>query len=207
MMYYTYLHRRASDGKPFYIGKGFCRRAWSAQNRNQHWRRTTAKHGLKVDVLAQWKTEAEAFEHEKFLIWCFRDMGCNLVNMTDGGEGQSGWIPSQETRQRISAANKGRRNSPEAAAAQAEKLRGRKQTAEQIEAARMGRISSGAKTDKPVLCIEIEAKFKNIGEAIRWLRDNGHPKASKAAISRVCHGKHKCKSAYGYTWKFIERKD
>jgi len=207
MMYYTYLHRRASDGQPFYIGKGFGRRAWSVQNRNQHWRRTTAKHGLKVDVLAQWETEAEAFEHEKFLIWCFRDMGCNLVNMTDGGEGQSGWIPSQETRQRISAANKGRRNSPEAAAAQAEKLRGRKQTAEQIEAARMGRISSGAKTDKPVLCIEIEAKFKNIGEAIRWLRENGHPKASKAAISRVCHGKQKCKTAYGYTWKFIERKN
>lgn len=108
MMYYTYLHTRASDGKPFYVGKGIGNRAWSAKNRNQFWQRTHAKHGVIVDVLSRWPTEAEAFEHEKFLIRCLKEMGHKLVNMTEGGEGQSGWVPTEETKQRISAAKIGK---------------------------------------------------------------------------------------------------
>jgi hypothetical protein len=72
-MYYTYLHRRESDNKPFYIGKGLGKRAWAHRGRNDYWARTVAKHGLKVEIVAEWKTEEEAFEHEKFLISCFRE--------------------------------------------------------------------------------------------------------------------------------------
>jgi len=35
-------------------------------------------------------------------------------NMTQGGKATSGWHPSEETRKKISASNKGRKNSPEA---------------------------------------------------------------------------------------------
>lgn len=108
MMYYTYLHRRASDGQPFYVGKGKNDRAHRANHRNPHWHRTVKKHGLRVEILTRWPNEAEAFEHEKFLIWCFRDMGFNLVNLSDGGEGQSGWVPTKETKARISAAKMGK---------------------------------------------------------------------------------------------------
>lgn len=97
-MFYTYLHLRESDSKPFYVGKGQGKRAWAHRNRNLHWKNTVAKHGLKVEICAEWPTEAEAFEHERFLIACFRDMGHNLVNLTDGGEGPSGMKCSEETK-------------------------------------------------------------------------------------------------------------
>jgi hypothetical protein len=99
-MFYTYAHYKP-DNSVFYIGKGRGRRAWSNKNRNPHWRNVIAKHGEpKVEVLAQWPTEEEAFEHEKFLIWCFRDMGCSMVNITNGGEGVSGYKPTQESIQK-----------------------------------------------------------------------------------------------------------
>lgn len=101
MSYYTYLHRRESDNLPFYIGKGQGRRAWAHKGRNPHWERTVAKHGLKVEICAEWSTEVEAFEHEKFLIACFRDMEANLCNKTDGGDGASGMQHTPEEVARI----------------------------------------------------------------------------------------------------------
>lgn len=99
MMYYTYMHRRADDLLPFYIGKGKGHRAFNTRRRSQRWTRTVAKHGLLIEVLANWETEAEAFEHEKFLIKCFKEAGYGLVNMTDGGDGTSGltWSDGSKT--------------------------------------------------------------------------------------------------------------
>ena len=52
--------------------------------------------------MANWENESEAFEHEKFLIWCFKDMGIKLANLTDGGEGASGAIRTEEQKKRYS---------------------------------------------------------------------------------------------------------
>jgi len=101
--YFTYAHAKKSDGQIFYIGKGRRDRIVSKLNRNNYWHNTVAKHGLTINILARWKTEQEALDHEKFLIWCFKDMGHALVNMTDGGEGLSN--PSQETRSKMSQNN------------------------------------------------------------------------------------------------------
>lgn len=111
--FYTYVHTRASDNKPFYVGKGRKGRAHTFEGRNPHWHNTVAKHGLKVDIAAYWPTEAEAFEHEKFLILCFKDMAMPLVNMTDGGDGASGWVPDAEFRANVSAFHKGKVTPPE----------------------------------------------------------------------------------------------
>lgn len=99
--FYTYAHFKKDDSTIFYIGKGKKGREAVRQGRNKHWVNTVNKHGLNVEKLAGWNTEQEAFNHEKFLIWCFKDMGYKLVNMTDGGEGVSN--PSNETRQKMSA--------------------------------------------------------------------------------------------------------
>jgi hypothetical protein len=119
-MHYTYLHRRESDNAPFYIGKGKGKRAWAHASRNQHWKNTVAKHGLKVEIVAEWDDEEMAFEHEKFLIACFRDMGHQLVNITDGGEGVSGFVgfwsgkkQSDEHKAKNSSALTGKKKSPE----------------------------------------------------------------------------------------------
>jgi hypothetical protein len=105
--YYTYAHVRNDTNKIFYIGKGCRQRAFSKAGHNRWWNRIVEKHGYTADILAYWSTEAEAFEHEKFLIECFRKMGYELVNRTDGGEGSSGRIVTEETRKKISLANKG----------------------------------------------------------------------------------------------------
>lgn len=105
-MFYTYLHRRADDNLPFYVGKGTGDRAHRTNNRNPYWHKTVKKHGLVVEIVSPWRTEKEAFEHEKFLIHCFKDMGFNLVNMSDGGEGQSGYRHNDETKKKLSEASK-----------------------------------------------------------------------------------------------------
>jgi hypothetical protein len=53
-------------------------------------------------------SEAIAFELEKGLIKCLRRMGVELCNLTDGGEGASGYVPTEATRKRIAEAGKGR---------------------------------------------------------------------------------------------------
>ena len=99
-MFYTYAHYRP-DGRIFYIGKGSGNR-YASVGRSRHWKNIVAKEGgFSSEILARWSSEAEAFEHEKFLIKCFRDLGFDLCNLTDGGEGVSGRIVTDETRNKL----------------------------------------------------------------------------------------------------------
>lgn len=126
-MFYTYAHYKP-DNSVFYIGKGRGRRAWAKDNRNPHWRNVVLKHGEpKIEVLAQWVTEQEALDHEKFLIWCFRDMGQSMANITDGGDGISGYKHTLETKKILSAHHKRLHNLPEQKAKNSERNRLRMQ--------------------------------------------------------------------------------
>lgn len=109
-MFHTYAHY-TPEGRLFYIGKGKSeRRAFNFYNRNKHWKNVVEKYGKpKVQVLANWDTEEEAFSHEVLLINCFRDMGYKLCNLTDGGEGTSGRKITDEHKAKISAKLKGRK--------------------------------------------------------------------------------------------------
>jgi len=98
-MFYTYLHRSASgSGEIFYVGKGTGKRAYHQSKRNPHWKNIVRKYGLLVEICATWESEEDAFTHEKFLIGVMRNLGIDLVNRTDGGEGSSGAVRSPETR-------------------------------------------------------------------------------------------------------------
>ena len=92
--HYTYAHSKP-DGTIFYIGKGIGRRAYS-KNRNDYWKRIVAKYGYEVQILAYWDTEKEALNHEVLLIACMKDMGIELCNLTEGGEGATGYQHSEE---------------------------------------------------------------------------------------------------------------
>ena len=95
-MFYTYAHYK-SDNSVFYIGKGQRKRAFDRASRNKKWKSIVAQEGdHKVEILAYWPTEKEAFEHEIFLIECFRQMGAQLVNVSKGGFGASGYRHTQE---------------------------------------------------------------------------------------------------------------
>lgn len=142
-IFYVYIHRKASDGKVFYVGKGKYRRAFWKNGRNKHWHAVVNKHGYDVSFIAQSLTEEEAFQIERETIAYYGR--ANLCNYTNGGDGASGAKRSAETRELMRQKMLGRQFSPEtinrmkkAARSRghdfqekrASKLRGRKHSAE-----------------------------------------------------------------------------
>jgi hypothetical protein len=103
-MYYTYAHL-TPQGKIFYIGKGIDDRAYSFSDRSHNWRRAVKQNkGVQIEILANWDTEEEAYDHEKLLIDCFTDMKYKLVNKTKGGKGAYGFAWSEEQKKKHSQA-------------------------------------------------------------------------------------------------------
>lgn len=102
-IYYTYAYLR-EDGTPYYIGKGKKYRAFCAKNRN-----TPVPPRDRILFLKRGLTEEEALKHEIYMIAVFgrKDIGTGILwNFTDGGEGVSN--PSQETREKIGRARRGK---------------------------------------------------------------------------------------------------
>jgi hypothetical protein len=107
--FYVYLHRRKSDGAIFYVGKGRGNRAWVETGRNQHWQNVANKHGCDVSIYRDKLAEACAFSIERILIASIgRD---NLCNLTDGGEGASGFVRPREVVERMAAMHRGMKRS------------------------------------------------------------------------------------------------
>ncbi len=103
MDFYTYCYFD-EKGKPYYIGKG-------RGNRIQERHSCEVPPADRRIKLKQNLTEEEAFKHEVYMIHVLgrKDLktGC-LVNLTFGGEGASGWVMKEETKQKISEAAMGR---------------------------------------------------------------------------------------------------
>jgi hypothetical protein len=104
--FYVYVHRRASDGKVFYVGKGRKRRAWVKGRRTRHWQQVVQKHGLRVQIAVSGLSEACAFSIERMVIAKYGRS--NLVNLTDGGEGTSGNVVTEEAREHLRRVNVGK---------------------------------------------------------------------------------------------------
>jgi len=73
----------------------------------------------------------------------YRTQGARLTNMTDGGEGMRGYRFSAESRAKMAAAKKGRRQTPEAIEATHAHLRGRKRPIEVVQRALAVRAARG----------------------------------------------------------------
>lgn len=108
MKFYTYAHIRNDTGVIFYIGKGSGYRAWHRRGRSEYWNRIATKHGYSVEILARWCDEDQAYQHERLLIDTFGDLGVELCNLTNGGEGWTGVTHSAKSRKKIGAAHKGK---------------------------------------------------------------------------------------------------
>jgi hypothetical protein len=103
--FYTYSYNRV-DGTPYYIGKGKGDRAY---NRAAHCCARCPKDRARITV-QYWESEEKAFEMEKWYISLFgrKDNGTGILrNMTDGGEGASGNIPSEDNLKKRSESQKG----------------------------------------------------------------------------------------------------
>ena len=105
MHYYTYAYLR-EDKTPYYIGKGKGSRIYRKTRRIK-----PPKDKSRIIFLKQNLIEEEAFKHEIYMIAVFGriDLGTGILhNMTNGGEGGSGRVLSEETRRKLSDANRGK---------------------------------------------------------------------------------------------------
>jgi hypothetical protein len=106
-IYYIYAYLRKSNLTPYYIGKGTKRRAWEkliGVNKPQK---------SHIVILESNLTEIGAWALERRLIkwWGRKDLGTGiLINKTDGGEGISGHIHSEKTKEKMKAAWENRKN-------------------------------------------------------------------------------------------------
>jgi len=103
--YYTYAYLR-EDRTPYYVGKGTGDRVYKKGKGEIK----PPKDSSRIIFLKQNLTEEEAFKHEEYMIAVLgrKDLGTGILrNRTDGGEGSSGAIRSEETRKILSEAMKG----------------------------------------------------------------------------------------------------
>ena len=216
--FYVYLHKRATDGSVFYVGKGTGRRSTEFnKSRSAHWKNIASKNGVVVELYATGLQEWYALELEiQIIAYYGRD---NLCNMTDGGDGLKS--PSIETRRKIAESVRElmkdesvKRNLSE----KAKKQMQNKEFRQMLSIATTNAISGdknpiknpvhAAKISKEnnsraraVMCVENGMYFKTINYAENWLKSIGKSKANKSAICNCCRGNYK--SAYGFTWKYI----
>lgn len=209
----VYTHTRLDTGAIFYVGKGTARRVRRATNRNPHWHRIVAKAGgfgsqiVKADI-----TESAALQLECETIARLRAEGVALCNMTDGGDGISGYRHTAAARQAMSdrmkgsiPPNKGQKTSPEVIAKFRAAKVGWKPTPAMIAAvkasltgvpksethrrnmaaAQRGKRQSSAvraKTGRAVICVTTGENFGSIGLAAEATS------TQRANIVRVCQG-------------------
>lgn len=117
--FYVYRWTNLVNGK-CYIGKGRGKRAQAHTAQALRGSescpllyRAIRKYGaaeFRLDFLAAGLSESDAFRDEVLCIYLYGDGGYNL---TAGGEGASGHRPSAATREKMSAAKRGRSVSPE----------------------------------------------------------------------------------------------
>jgi hypothetical protein len=111
-IYYVYSYLRSRNsitgpiGTPYYIGKGSNGRAYT-----KHYKIPVPNDKSNIVLLETNLSENKAFEIEIFLINYYgrKDLGTGILyNRTNGGEGCSGMKHSDESKNKLSNANKGK---------------------------------------------------------------------------------------------------
>ena len=106
--FYVYTHAKP-DGSIFYVGKGLKARVNKIQRPHNSYHTNIVKKYGKENIIVRTmlcRSEQHALDLEVRMIAALRNGGVELVNLTDGGEGNSGWVVSQESRKRMSIAKK-----------------------------------------------------------------------------------------------------
>jgi len=174
---FVYVHLEADTGNPFYVGIGVNEnRPWNKTHRTNKHKNRINKHGMRVEII----TQKISWENAKLWEICWiknlRDGGFNLVNLTDGGDGTTGYVRTEEERLKIKEVNnrpeikkihrenmlgdKNPMKNPDTAEIVAQKNRGRKRSQKFREDA------SARRTGVPLKEETIQNMKK--GQKLRW---------------------------------------
>jgi hypothetical protein len=144
----VYTHARP-DGTVFYVGKGTEKRARELVNcRRNNWHtQIVRKYGVEAITVQFFAcgSEANALEREIELIKQYREIGVKLVNLTDGGQGTSGYKHTAVHCEQLSRRFKGKKKSAEQIAKMRAVMLGRfisAETREKMSASRRGKPCS-----------------------------------------------------------------
>lgn len=109
--FYTYAYLR-EDKTPYYIGKGCYKRAYRGNGKSCG----IPKDKTRIIFLKKNITEEEAFKHEIYMIAVFgrKDLRTGILrNLSNGGEGNSGHIVTNQIKEKLKLANTGKKHSEE----------------------------------------------------------------------------------------------
>ncbi len=120
MEFYVYEHWRTDKNECFYVGKGqiYKGKPWRARDmsyrNNIHKSITAQLRALhiqpEVRIIFSSSSEREAYDKEISTIKMWRESGNPLLaNLTNGGSGYSGWKHTDESRRKISDAQRGKK--------------------------------------------------------------------------------------------------
>jgi len=210
----VYFHKIKDTNEVFYVGIGDKeKRAYTKNSRSSFWKHIVKKYGYDVEIVHTDISLEEACKLETQYIKEFgrRDLGLgNLVNMTDGGEGKSGFIHTEETKIKISKSNKGKKLTEE----HKRNLKlnhkgttGKKHSPKTIEKIKESNIK--ARTDKKWLKSRNEANTfrilteQDVIEAIKLYKDgvmNYRELGKKYNVSRTTISS----AIQGKSWKYLQ---
>jgi len=191
-MYYTYAHYTADTKELFYIGKGTVDKQWTYKRahatlgRSIYWKNKVKKHGgFDIEILSIWKTEQEAFQHERLLISCLKEQ---VVNLSDGGEGCSGRQHSEEEKKKRASSLRGLKRTPQALERMSAAQKKNTIALDSLKNAR-------EKQKKQILCVSTGVIYPSLSAASR---DTGIVFQN---ISKCCLGKRP--NAGGLEWEYL----
>ena len=162
MHYYTYAYLR-EDRTPYYIGKGKDKRAYKREKNDIK----PPKDKSRIIYLKQNLTEEQAFRHEVYMIAMFgrKDLGTGILhNRTNGGDGVSGAVVSDETKRKISETLKGITHSEESRRKMSEAHKGKTHSEETKR-----KISETLKGK--TLSEETKRKLSEVRKGKKWWND------------------------------------
>lgn len=200
-MFYLYRHSCEINGEtiPFYIGIGKreryytsyqreYRRAFCFIKRSRTW--TGFVRNKKVNVIVEILFESDSHEFikqkEKEFIKLYgrKNQGTGtLINLTDGGDGSLGYIPTEESRRKNSLAKKGKRLPLEVRQKIALANRGKKRDPVVVDRIRLSNIGRKRSLETRIKLSEAhkgnywpEEKRKKVSESLKkYFAVHGHP--------------------------------
>jgi hypothetical protein len=223
--YYVYVWYRTDNDTPFYVGKGKGTRFRQLVNRNRYFLNVYKKHGGYSKILYDNLPEKEAALKEIETIREYRKI-YPLTNITDGGEGVSGLVHSQITREKLSMLAKKQWSDPETRS----RVRNAILECKDARSAGISRAKRGKKfapehkenhkkamnkSETVLRLAEAKTKYRNIQctmpgyeddsivfyntrDAVEWLKSIGFNKANMASLINCLTSMRN--TYYGFCW-------